>query len=56
MVTIAQKSGVLQKWTWELKDLEDNSYLAKFPSKGELPTGARLKFELWQEKGWDFYC
>jgi hypothetical protein len=54
------------KWTWELKAHEDNSFLAKFPSKVELQrviafggadikgegvlAGARLKFELWQEK------
>jgi hypothetical protein len=54
------------KWTWELKAHEDNSFLAKFPSKMELqrviafggadikgegvPAGTRLKFELWQEK------
>jgi hypothetical protein len=54
------------KWTWELKAREDKSFLAKFPSKVELqravtfggadikgekvPVGARMKFELWQEK------
>jgi hypothetical protein len=54
------------KWTWEIKAHEDNSFLAKFPSKVELqraiafggadikgegvPAGARMKFELWQEK------
>jgi hypothetical protein len=54
------------KWTWEIKAHEDSSFLAKFPSKVELqraitfggadikgegvPVGARLKFELWQEK------
>jgi hypothetical protein len=56
----------LGKWSWELKAHEDNSFLAKFPSKVELqraiafggadvkgegvPKGARLRFELWQEK------
>jgi hypothetical protein len=56
----------LGKWTWELKAHVYNSFLAKFPSKVELqraiafggadikgegvPTRARLKFELWQEK------
>jgi hypothetical protein len=54
------------RWSWELKELEENSYLAKFPSKVELqravafggsdirgegvPVGARLRFEVWQEK------
>jgi hypothetical protein len=54
------------KWTWELKDHEENSFLAKFLSKLELqravafggadlrgdgiPAGARLKFEEWKEK------
>jgi hypothetical protein len=54
------------KWTWELKAQGESSFLAKFPSKVELqrvvasggadikgdgvPVGARLKFELWQEK------
>jgi hypothetical protein len=54
------------KWTWELKDHEENSFLAKFPSKPELqravafggadlrgdgiPAGARLKFDEWKEK------
>jgi hypothetical protein len=56
----------LGRWTWELKAHEENSFLDKFPSKVELqraiafggadikgdgvPVGARLKFELWQEK------
>jgi hypothetical protein len=55
-----------ERWAWELKELEENSYLAKFPSKVELqravafggadirgvgvPVGARLRFEVWQEK------
>jgi hypothetical protein len=54
------------KWAWELKAQEENSFLAKFPSKIELqravafggvdirgegiPAGVRLKFEVWQEK------
>jgi hypothetical protein len=54
------------KWVWELKDHDDNTFLAKFPSKVELqrpvafggadikganaPTGARIKFEVWHEK------
>jgi hypothetical protein len=54
------------KWTWQLKAHEGNSFVAKFPSKVELqraiafggadikgegvPAGARMKFELWQEK------
>jgi hypothetical protein len=56
----------LGRWTWELMVHEENSYLVKFPSKVELqrsvafggadikgdkvPTGARMKFELWKEK------
>jgi hypothetical protein len=55
-----------ERWAWELRELEENSYLAKFPSKVELqravafggadirgvgvPVGARLRFEVWQEK------
>jgi hypothetical protein len=54
------------KWIWELMAHEDNSFLDKFPLKVELQraiafgdadikgkgvtAGARLKFELWQEK------
>jgi hypothetical protein len=54
------------KWAWELKAQEENSYLAKIPSKIELQravafegadirgegisAGVRLKFEVWQEK------
>jgi hypothetical protein len=54
------------KWVWELKDHEEGSFLAKFPSRMELqravafggadikganiPVGARIKFEVWQEK------
>jgi hypothetical protein len=54
------------RWTWELKEHEESSYLVKFPSKVELqravafggadirgegvPAGVRLRFEMWQEK------
>jgi hypothetical protein len=54
------------KWVWELKDHENNTFPAKFPSKVDLqravafggadikganiPTGARIKFEEWHEK------
>ena len=54
------------KWQWEIKEHDDNSFIAEFPKKIEkqravafggadvraegVPSGMRLKFEEWREK------
>ena len=55
-----------RKWQWEIKEHDDNSFIAEFPKKIEkqravafggadvraegVPSGMRLKFEEWREK------